>query len=442
MRYLERMGVDMSEPDLSARSALLLGFATLLILIGGIGAWSATTPITGAIVAPGVVQSERVSHILQHPDGGVVTTVLVSEGDLVREGDVLLQLDSGLHRSRLAVLQAQQADTAARIARLSAERDGKTVVEYPHHLSAMARTNSTIADMMSGQSRLFALRNNLMRTQTAQLNERIMQIAQQKRGLAAQRTAVEAQLALLRDDLGRQKEMLSQGLAQYPRITALEREDAILSGRLAEIAASEAEADMRLAEAQLGLLSFQADRMERITAELHKHRTLALEQTEQVRSIERDIARQTLHAPMSGIVHDLQVHTPQTVVSPGKALLTIVPRNASPLIVAQIDPAEIEQVFVGQAVTVITPTKAHRGTRDMTGTVAKIPADTIPEGGTNRPIYEIRIRLDEKQTDPTLRQTLRSGMAVTALIQTGARTPISYLLDPLIGFFRTALRET
>merc|ERR1711916_264373 len=107
----------------SARGPLILGFVGLLALVGGFGTWAAVSQIAGAVVAPGRIEVDRNRQIVQHPDGGVVSEIMVEEGDEVKEGQVLIRLDSKLLHSDLVITEGQLFELMARRGRLEAERD-------------------------------------------------------------------------------------------------------------------------------------------------------------------------------------------------------------------------------------------------------------------------------------------------------------------------------
>ncbi|MCK8464552.1 HlyD family type I secretion periplasmic adaptor subunit [Aliiroseovarius sp. S1339] len=433
----------MNDHDLSARRFLLFGFITLFVLVGGFGAWSTTTQIAGAVVAQGTIHADRHQHVLQHPDGGVIASILIREGDLVHAGDTLITLDGARHRSRQAIIKRQYREVLARIARLTAEQDDAKTVTYPATLRQDAQTSPQIADMLAGQTRLFMSRRNLARTQSAQLDKRASQIEQQKTGLDAQASTVKRQLALLRDDLHRQEGLLGEGLAPYPRVAALRREEAVLSGRLAEIAATQAEADLRLTETQLQKLTLQAEQRERAIAELRDHQATAAELSEKMRSIAAELDRLRIRAPVSGVVHGLQVHAPASVAQPGQAMLHIIPQDRPLQVTAQIQPSDIDQVFVGQPVTLTFPSFDNRGAPDLLASIDTISADAFADEKSGQSFYKIEIKVaDNERAHLPPGVVLLPGMPATAFIKTGDRSPMSYLLQPLATFFGTALRES
>lgn len=133
---------------LGARGALLLGWLTLAALLGGFGSWSVLTTIAGAIVAPGWIEVEQNRQIVQHPDGGVVAEIRVSEGATVLAGDILLRLDGTLLGSELVSARSQLTEARARRARLEAERDGLATMTLPPALAALAAADPEAAEQV------------------------------------------------------------------------------------------------------------------------------------------------------------------------------------------------------------------------------------------------------------------------------------------------------
>jgi HlyD family secretion protein len=145
------------------RGPLLGGFIGLGILLGGFGTWAALSEITGAVIAQGRVEVDQNRQIVQHPDGGVVSGILVKEGDVVEAGDLLISLDPNELESELAVVEGQLFEVLARRARLEAERDGAAALRFEPLLAES--DNPVVAELMEGQQRLFAARIRRGRTE-------------------------------------------------------------------------------------------------------------------------------------------------------------------------------------------------------------------------------------------------------------------------------------
>ena len=85
----------------------LIGYSTIFVLLGGVGAWAALTQVNGAVVASGVIEVASNRQVVQHLTGGVIGEILVKEGSTVQAGDVLMRLDDTFDRSELAVIEGQ-----------------------------------------------------------------------------------------------------------------------------------------------------------------------------------------------------------------------------------------------------------------------------------------------------------------------------------------------
>jgi len=148
----------MQKSQWSVRMPLIVGLLALGTLVGGFGYWSVASTLAGAIVASGQVEVDQNRQVVQHPDGGVVASIKVDEGDMVAAGDVLIQLDPTLLQSNLNVTESQLFEIMARQARLKAERDDSPVMEPAPALAQAAVDNAQVQDLIDGQQRLFDAR--------------------------------------------------------------------------------------------------------------------------------------------------------------------------------------------------------------------------------------------------------------------------------------------
>ena len=142
----------------SARGYMLSGFSCVLLLVGGLGGWSATARLEGAVVSRGQVRVETRRQVVQHPDGGVIGAILVREGDIVAPGDVLVRLDGTVLQSEIALLESELYEVMARRARLEAEQVGRSELVFDPDLVEAAGTSPQIRAQMDGQLELSAAR--------------------------------------------------------------------------------------------------------------------------------------------------------------------------------------------------------------------------------------------------------------------------------------------
>ncbi|MDH3264768.1 MAG: biotin/lipoyl-binding protein, partial [Paracoccaceae bacterium] len=143
----------MSAP-VSARRPLVVGFFALALLVGGFGAWATLTTISGAVVAPGLIEVEQNRQAVQHPDGGLVAEVAAREGDVVTAGQVLMRLDGEVLASELALVEGELFEIMARRGRLEAERDASAEIAFAPALTEAALSRPDVAGQIEGQQRL------------------------------------------------------------------------------------------------------------------------------------------------------------------------------------------------------------------------------------------------------------------------------------------------
>lgn len=430
------------DTDWSARTPLLIGALTLLTLLGGFGSWAVMSSIAGAIVASGRIEVDRNRQVVQHLYGGIVAEILVDEGDSVARGDMLLRLDAKELRSQLTITEGQLFEMMARRGRLEAERDSATEVTFDPELLTLALRRPAVADLVEGQRRLFVARTESIAREIEQLNKRSAQTQDQIIGIKAQQASMELQLELIAEELKNQTTLLERGLAQAGTVLTLRRTQADLSGRLGELIATEAQALGRITETEIEILKLGSTRREEAITQLRDLRYQELELGENRRTLLERLNRLDITAPVSGIVYDMQVHTPRSVIRAADPLLYLVPQDRPLVIAAQVSPTDIEQIYVGQDVTLKFSALDQRNTPDLFGKVMLVSADAFEDRNSGASYYraEIQLNPDEAQRLPK-GTVLIPGMPVESYIRTQDRSPLAYLVKPLADYFVKAFRE-
>ena len=426
----------------SARKPLIVGILGMIVLVGGFGAWAVLANISGAIIADGRIQVDQNRQVVQHPDGGVVEAILVEEGDRVASGDVLLRLDATELQSRLVVIESQLFELMARRGRLEAERDGADRITFDPLLVAAAQAGGDAADLIAGQKRLMQARDHSVAQEVEQLRKRRGQIANQIEGIVAQQVSLDRQLSLIRKELADQQSLLDRGLAQAARVLSLQREEARLSGTMGDLEAQKAQANGRITETEIEILKLQSSRREEAITRLRDLQYRELELREERRALLGRMERLDITAPVSGVVYGLEVFAPRSVLRPADPVLYIVPQDRPLVINAKVPPIHIDQLNLGQAVTLRFPALDQRRTPELTGQVSRISADAFQDEATRQSYYRAEIVLSEGEQDKLPPgTTLIPGMPVEAFIRTADRTPIAYLAKPLTDYFTRAFRE-
>lgn len=432
----------MTGTRLSIRRPVTLGVLALLALVLGFGLWATLTHLSGAIVAQGQIEVERDRQVVQHPDGGVVSEILVTEGARVTAGQPLLRLDGAALQSELTIVEGQLSELSGRSARLVAERDGAAKPDFPPDVLALAAASPEVAAQLDGQRRLFEARAATLAEQRDLLGRRIDQISAQSNGIAAQRVALGKQLDLIEQELTSQQSLLQKGLAQAGTVLALQREEARLEGQIGELAAELARTEGQITEIEIEISSLETKRREEATTELRQIGPMVLELAERRRALLDRIGRLEIRAPVAGIVLGLQVTTPQAVLRPADPVLYIIPQDRPLVITARIAPIHVDEVAVGQSAEMVFSAFSARDTPHLMGRVILVSADALTDAHTGVPYFTAEIELAEGERARLGARTLVPGMPVEVFLQTGRHTPLAYLVKPFTDYFSRAFRES
>lgn len=424
-------------PEMRARTSVVLGAATCLVLMIGLFGWAARASITSAVVASGEVDVEPYRHPVQHSEGGVVAEVLVHEGQHVTAGEVLLRLDGTAPQTEYDFLSAQITEAEARRVRLRAEREGIDFPSLP--LSAMG--DRPRIEALGAQRRLFDARRETYERQQAQLVQRRRQAEAELEGLIGQRQELEAEARILADELANQQLLRERGLTASTLVSELARDSARLQGSRAALEGRDSELRGQISEIGLQAAALRASRRQEAEEQFSETGQQLTELNARRAAIEARLAALDLRAPATGVVHGLTVTSAYTVLRPAEVVMQILSPPPEPVLTVRVSPDEIDHIDIGQAAMLRFPGLAGRELPDLPGRVTGISAATFVDERTGARHFRVEI----VPTRETLAQIgeggLVPGMSVQAFITTGVRTPLAYLIDPVRDHFARALRE-
>lgn len=424
--------------------AMYMGYFIVVAFFFGFGGFAAFAELDSAILAPGEVRVDREPRVVQHDAPGVVTEILVREGQEVEAGQVLLRLDPTFDMASLQNTRVRLYSAQATLARFQAERSGALKINLPDELLKAAAEDPAIAEIVNNEREVFQSRLSSMTGSIGLKLEQMDQIREQIRGLTIDRDATSQQLELISEELEGVEELFNKGLERKPRLLALQRERASLMGRVGRLGSERA----RL-EQQIGELELQAEQMER---DFQREAIAGIERAaveiQQLRGQldvnDRRVERLEIRAPQAGNVLSLMVNTVGSVVQPGHTLMQIVPSNETLVVVARIKPRDVEHV---KPITNVTKVQvrltafSQRFTHPIQAKLLSISDDTIKDG--NGPsFYRALIEIDEDSKETILPGIpLSSGMPAMAMLSTGSTTLLDYLIEPLYLSVTLALRE-
>jgi HlyD family type I secretion membrane fusion protein len=421
----------------SARSPILAGILAIAVFFGAGGFWAATAPLDSAAVAPGVVVAAGQNKVIQHLEGGIVEGILVNEGDTVATGQVLIRMSKTAAEASHQSLMLQHDELRAIEARLIAERDGRSEIEFPADL-ANAKDDTGIARVIDGQRNEFTARRDSLNSSISIYAAQIQALHEEIGGLEVQRKSTADQLALMNEELADSTKLLDKGLMPKPRILALQRNATELSGNQGELTSKIAKAEQDILAAQAQISAVKKDWLEKLISQLRDVQFKIADIGEQLRAASDVAERTEIRAPVAGIVIKLYVNTIGGVVKPGDLLLELLPTEAGLLVEARVDPDDIENVFPGRTAQLRFPALKQRTTPSFGGKVEFVSADRLVDHDSQRAYYLARVRMDAKDINGI---KLYPGMPAEVFIETGERTVIQYLTGPLTDIIAHSWRE-
>ena len=296
--------------------------------------------------------------------------------------------------------------------------------------------------ILLGQKQFLEARTARIASEAQQLDIQKDQIEKQIIGIEAQLTALQTQSDLIEKERIDTQALLDKGLANASRVLSLERGAARLEGSKGELTAQAAQLASRIAEIEISKLRLTSQRQEEAIAELRDVEPRLLELKERRLSLATQLERLTLTAPMNGVIYGSQVFAENSVISAAEPIMFIVPQNQPLIISARVESIHVDQVFPGQDATLRFPGFDQRLTPEIEGQILQVSADAFQDEATGAQFYEAQILPRDGELAKLGDQTLLPGMPVEAFIQTGERTPLSYLVKPLTDYFAKAWRES
>ena len=416
-----------------------IGLIVLLSTLGIFGLWAFIAPIDGAALAPGFVTVKSHKKTVQHLDGGIVSQLLVKDGDIVKAGDLLLTLDGTENKAQLEISRGQFFTLLAQVARLEAERDGKTKLTYPDIFKGV--TDPRALESKRTEEQIFTARKNAHEGEMAVLKQRIGQLNSRVDGLKGQQTSKQDLLTSYREELRDLKELLAEGFVDKQRLRDIERQHSLNSGEISALTAEIASSQIQIGETKLEILQLEKKFQEEVAGKLSEAQAELYDVNQRMLAIRDKVVRIDIKAPVAGRVMGLAVHTLGGVILPGHPILEIVPQQEELVIEAQVTPLDIDRVNIGLVAEVRFSAFKQAITPVIEGKLINLSADRLIEEKTGTPYYLAQIELTPDSYQKMQNLELLPGMPVEVLIKTGERTVFEYLTKPISNAFARAFIE-
>ena len=427
--------------DKSLRRTQLLGFASIVVMLGVFGAWTAFADINGAVIAPATIVAESYSKKVQHREGGNISRILVNDGELVKAGQDLVLLDPTEAKAQLSIIDGQLSELLVKKSRLESQRDGLSDLTLPQAIKDRA-SEPAIAQIIGGQARLLKSIEDSAAGKKNQLTEQIGQLQDQITGFESQIDSDKRQLDLIKKEADGLRKLQAQGLIPLSRIMSMDRESARIDGEQGQLQANKSGTQAKIGEVKLQMIQVDEEIRNQALTELREVDTKISDLSGQKVSVVARMDHMSIKAPITGTIYQLSVHTEGGIVAPGETLMMIVPQGDDLVLQAQVAPNDISNIRVGQVARIRFNSFNARVTPEITAEVTQVAADTTRADAQSAPYYAIRLVISAKELEKLGENKLKPGMSAEAFVQTESRSPFSYLVKPLMDQFAHAMRES
>lgn len=414
---------------LATTALVMIGLGLAFFLV-----WAAFTSLDEVTRGDGRVIPSLQNQVVQHLDGGIVTAILVKEGDVVKKGQALLRVENRGGEAKLKEKRIEYWALRARAFRLEAEADARKTIPFP---AAFAKQ----APRIIKRERAVFLQNRLnLQAEIQTLKEKVAQReAQLKEGRSLVQTLKDKAASLTRER-NRATRMVRNGSMSRLELVRTQRELSDTLGRMRTETLALGRLESAIEEARKGVSERQGKFVSDARLELSDIRKKAESVAEELKEIEFRISQTELHAPVRGTVKRLRVSTEGGVVKAGEPLVEIVPLDDSLIIEAKVRPSDIAFIRLNQKALVKISAYDYSTYGGLDGTVIGISPDTIEDKTKQgETFYKIRVRTQRNFLRGRGRKlSIIPGMTAVVNIKTGRKTILAYIFKPITKSTQTA----
>lgn len=414
----------------AGHSLLVLSIAFFFVA----GWWAYVTSLDEVTRGEGRVIPSSKIQVIQNLEGGILADVLVTEGQIVEKGQVLLKIDDTRFSSSVRETELKYYELLARSTRLKAESDGVDFIVPEEVISA-----SPI--LAANEKSLYLSRQRELKSGIQVLEQQQVQRRQELIERRAKQSQLVQGYELSNKELKMSEPLVGIGVISEVEVLRLKRTVNQLYGemeanRLAipRTRSALSEAQQKVIEQTIQFKTDAASQFSEVNAELNRTK-------ETIFSAKDRVTRTQVRAPLKGTIKQLKINTVGGIIQPGMDLLEIVPIEDNLLIEAKIRPADIAFLRPGQEAMVKLTAYDFSIYGGLPAKLERISADTIKDD-KDESFYLIYLRTDQNYiVHKNVKLNIIPGMTTTVDILTGKKTVFDYLLKPILKAKNEALRE-
>lgn len=428
----KKLAKELAGKQRNSSSVLLLVIITLVCVVF---TWAAVTEIDNVVRGSGKTVSEAQNQLVQSSEPGVIRRRYANEGDFVKKGQLLFDIDPVDAKTQLDQIQKRLSNLTVKAVRLKAEVD-KVTPEFSQKLVEEAPNS------VSTELALYRARLDDLNTKSAILDQRRIQKLNEIQELKIQFKTASNSLALIRREISTLEPLVQSGLAPETRLISLKRDEEASVGK-----ANTAESGQKRLASGLDEID------EQLKAEKQAYKTSALTDFSQIEgelaelraripALESRVERTSVRSPVDGVVNRINYTTSGAYISTGEVLLEIVPTGSALIVETRIDPKDIADIVLGQEVkislTAYDPSKFGR----IDGKVLSVSADALADQQTGQQYYLVDVSIDGALYEDSGEEVvILPGMVASIDVLSGKRTVLDYFWQPISKTKSRAFRE-
>jgi len=410
--------------------ARFLLYVTALVL-GLLVFWASRAELDVVTRGTATVVPSRQVQVVQSLDGGIVSEILVREGQVVEPGELLVRIDATRVVSTLREQRAQYLALLAKTARLAAIAEGKPFVIPPEVVDEAP-------DTAAAETRLHASSTRELDSAIGVYDQQLAQRHQELNEAVAFKEQSERNFELAAQELAQTEPLVASGAVSQVEILRLKREVSKLRGDTEQSSAQVTRALAAIAEARRKREQVELDFRNDMRKELAEANAELSSLAEGSVGLQDKVKQTEVRSPVRGTIKRLLINTQGGVVLPGREIIEIVPLDDTLLLEARITPRDIGFLRPGQEATVKFSAYDFLVFGGLDAVVESIGADTITDEEGN-PFYLVRVRTHESSLGDNL--PIIPGMLAEVDILTGRKTVLDYLLKPVLRARQRAMTE-
>jgi adhesin transport system membrane fusion protein len=396
--------------------------------------WALKSRLEVVSIATGEVIPASLVKSVQHLEGGIVSEILIKDGDKVAVDQPLIVLQSITSGADVGELTLHIAGLRVDTIRLEAESEDREAPIFPDDIK---QTNPGLVEEATKQ---FYSRRDKYQTTIRTQQETINQREQAANEIAARIKNTREALKLMSEQVAISEELIKNQLSNRLTHLNLLREQSTLRSRLDEDTAGLKRTEAAIKETESQLVGIRHGYQDEVKNQLAKARRDLDEMSERLKKYSDSFSRTTLRSPVAGVIKTVYVTTRGGVVQAGKTVIDIVPAEDRLVVEAKLPIYDVGYVRAGQTAFVRLASSDGNRFGNIAGQVVNVSPDSIiTDKGA---YYKVRIETETDHFRHELTEyRLMPGIQVTASIVTGERTVFDYLIDPLRGYSSWAMRE-